>query len=784
AKDPRPVRGAIADVCDRPEVSPAASQCLDAVRASATDAGAGGPPEVDILGVSIEESPDTVVFVLELASVDPSFARVLPNVGGALEYGLCWDRGDRTCNVDYSEGSDSSWPGSVYTIFLMTDGGPVTTWNSLWYEDPACGGDELCQVGIGLALVEGTPGEVRWSVPRHLLLDAEAGGTIEGLLGYIYYNPEPDDPDVGFRYGFFPEDSYDPNDLGALADVTPDGEPFTFETPAAPAPLPRPGPHELPDMPDEPGGSLETDILSVTLAEDARDLVFSILLAEVRADPSDHELTFYSGLRYGAQVTFRRAVVDGEEEVTGLVCPPSDCDRAVALTPMFEVVPGTPGHVNVTFSRLDLLAPARGAWLAEVVATASAFEVQAETPGEAGARLGRMLAYDVHVAPVPPPLAFDTAGTAASAAAVAGGVSDELDDVAPEAGPSPASRSNYDVRRVEAAALEPGVIGLTLALDALRPQEAPAGYDAFVYAVGVRTDRADLMAYFLKPRGAPGEAYCAEDTLIFSEEAVNPSSAIGEAIEYRANAATASSAPRGETGGGALTFLLPAQCLGIAPEEALAVREMAGAAFLVKTLPGGETVLRPVDRSPSSEPFVVEALTVPVVPPTFWEAPFGYENGWDMLGAGLAGLTVLFAGVLFLRRRRQLQNYVKAISEAEARHAEDPATRAAALVSLRAKLHRDLVRHRVSDAHYSIILERLRSRITSARLMSVGERIYDVPTNLALRIERLLDDGRLTAEEHRAILPALTKANIPEETLAVLRARLSSWASEDAKDAV
>ncbi|MGQ0535510.1 MAG: hypothetical protein ACT4PT_05520, partial [Methanobacteriota archaeon] len=43
AKDPRPVRGAIAVVCYRPEVSPAASQCIDAVRASATAAGAGGP---------------------------------------------------------------------------------------------------------------------------------------------------------------------------------------------------------------------------------------------------------------------------------------------------------------------------------------------------------------------------------------------------------------------------------------------------------------------------------------------------------------------------------------------------------------------------------------------------------------------------------------------------------------------------------------------------------------------------------------------------------------------
>ena len=582
-------------------------------------AGVPAPPALDLLEVRLRETPQELVVTFVVASLDEALTGLVTDdgAGRGTELDACWSRGNTPC----AEGARFSARRNAGQTFLYANYG---------YRDDACNTRALCGWGVPVSFTFGTPGEVHLHVPRGLApTPLDAGSSIlDGSATVSRLTTSPALLDVPEGPPVLSEDT------ATLVDPAGGADPYVLELPRAPGlPFAEPragtGPGLLVGGDPTGGQDAEADLLELAVVETPATLTFSFAFAGVAEAPVDQRLRMewaFQGARYHvAEIV----VQERQRTLISYACNPSDtvgCSDQEPVPATYEVVPGAPGFVNITYLRPDIGSPDVGAQTSRIVAfvaTGAARAAGTSTEGDGTGLLPPVvLRMATRSAPVPPgTYRLDDASSDARIPSLA---------EAPDA-------SGAEVTHAEAQALPDGSTRLALGLRDPSRTAIPFGYTALVRGIAIEEDgRTTLVAAH---RDASRERYfCAADTLVLpAEKRVPPEDA------WRDVPATVGSEP----GGGNITFLVPPECL--APSEnGRAVRRMAAASYLVRQdgVGGEEVVL--VDEVVGAEAFVL-ALGAEAPVPVAAERPLPWAL---FVGGGLLLALALVAVPLVLLRGR------------------------------------------------------------------------------------------------------------------------------------
>lgn len=752
-------------------------------------------PARDITGLEVQETPTTLEVRLELAGLDESLAGAVDRDGGEGTIYVVDLYRDDECLVALWQ---FLWPmpdevERMSVLYTECGGGehmPATE-DADGIRDTPCGHSD-CAWGVPTSIAYGTPAVIAWSVPRELLASSVVADGFEGSRGHTVRIAQPDGSSPEhegttvrgpLEMTFFPPDT-----IWYLVDTTDAGPAFAFARPHPAIVAPTFPLRVVGDGLERAGSPRRPDARILDyLMEDLQDrLRLTATLAAVDETPQDHGLELGFTMP-GNFVNAGYAASAGERHSFANVY--SSNGTSVGLPVVLTVVPGQPGRIVVEIARTDLPPIAPGALAAWTFALTSEARRNTTQAGAMAVEAEFWRALD-----------FVCCGPAVAFGAVPALAADpgihRVTGTAGDARLPPdafsASAARFDLQTLEVASAVPGEVRFTLGIGDLSSLDPPDAYDAIFYAVGVEHESARTMVGYYRGVDRPeGEFFCATDATVLAEQPQDPVRSpdwieVGGRVLVATDSASLSQGAGGAAAGSAaFVIAAPTTCFGLDDEaDILNVTQIGAGSYLVRRttqrLPetqASQTVTRVDALPPTERPFML-ALAQPIISqPSFWEAPFGLENGWDVIGAALAVLTVAITLGLFVRRRRLMRWYVDEIARVDKAYLADPISRAKSLVALRRRLHRDILRHRVSDAEY--IRDRLRSSLTSARLVTVSDGFYGLPAALAMRLERMLDDGRMTAEESKLIEPLVERAAIPPEARALLIERLRSWVEED-----
>lgn len=763
------------DVCRTFYGTPAGNPTLGAKPAA---------PARDLTALRFQETSTSLDVLLEVASLDSDFSGAVPTGPQTQATG----KEGTTYVVGWTDQGSC-----IYSLFFTV--APVT--NGLMQDQwlvPDCTGAsadvraaspcryKLCSWGTNFSVEFGAPATIRWSIPRTYLPNDGVGmhvlnaSAVAANYASIGEYPEfSGDGLATFYYYRAPNSNFYAFDVAYKA--------FDYAlTLAGDSP---PAPTFPVILPSEVSGAIaepELQILDVRIDALADRYRIDAKLGVVTARPEDHMFLLQFGLPgYMGGVGY---IAEGANR-TALAFLQYEDDSQVAVPVSLTLAPGSPGHAYFDIAYADLPQVAAddlwgGFWGFTAVRTDEAYAlgpetVQATTWAQADSTISSP-AYRL--------------GTVQASTPPAAGqrFSDSVFDTAPPPDLLLVSASRFDLMSAEFLSTKPGEIRISLGVLDLSFVGPAPGYDAVFHALAVETDRGRVMVgHYQGPDRPAGADFCAQDTGILSSALADPVSADWTSvlgIVSTASGAGGSGAGARSSGYAAFIFFVPASCFGLdSTATHLNITSMKAASYLIRRYPGSPVPpdIPQIDFFEADHPFSVAfaqpaKVTQPDCPA--YICPFGTDQGWNIIGAVLGLATVLGTFAIFVQRRRIMKTYMREMNRLEKLHVGDPIARALALVALRRRLHKDILKHRVSDPDY--ILDRLRGSITSARLVTLGEGFYDLPTALALRIERLLDDGRLTREEKDLLTPLIGKGRLAKPVHDRLVHRLDRWVAEDA----
>lgn len=769
-----------------PEVPPPCEIAFSLENQGETKGGVPAHPARDVLEVRFQETPTTLEVFLDVASLDEEFTGTYDEeTGEGTVYVVTWRDPATGCSVI-----------PQYFVQPLVAGVTAVPWlfTNCW--DVLAGGGELtgpclapeCGWSVETEITHGSPATIHWSVPRRQLASSEAGDTLEGITVASWATF----PSEGTRsmWSVTGPVSLERHRIGGnwqyetdRSDLSSPGS-FTFTEPRVEEPAPAAVAHVAANPLLRPGGEPTTRLRGLEFEQHATHYRFLVEVEEVRSDPEEVSVGVGFGVP-GRAIWFGAAPADGawspwSESFSGLPGPPE------SPTVTLQVEPGTPGWFILDLERASLPPLPADAHLQFLYAFTDTYRSQEHASlgtvsvAETGSRWGDVTDTAPDALLDPPPTGAIDANRVR--------FTDPAGDVR---APADLTRSAalYDLLGVEISSSDPRLLQVTLSLADLSDLRPPDGYDAVFYALGIEHAHGETMlGHYRSAERAGGEFLCAPDTTVLQEPRGDPAEAAWEPIAGRVlEAGTGNGLSNTATAGAAsIVLFAPRSCFDLPDgERSLEVAQLEAGTYLVRRpmlTAAGEATIQELDAAtPESElDLVYAATTVPHSP--FWSQPFGVENFWDIFGAVVAIITVGITVGLFLRRRRAFHRYLDQVRAITHEH-EDPASRARALVALRSALHRDLELHHISDSHYPIVLDRLRARLTSARLTSLGEAFYDLSPSVALRLERLLDDGHLSADEARVLGPLIQGSRMAPATKTRLLESMARWVSEDAEDA-
>lgn len=313
--------------------------------------GVSGPPQLDVLRATFQETPEHLAVRIEVARLDEAFLRkaLHPDSPWAA-WGVCW-----TLRMP----ALAKAPECAY-FEVQNITGPYGAYDR--YTD-ACNPFYWCSWRIAHEVEFGQPGAIRLLVPRALVGGGSPGDTLEGpVLGA---STEPPVHSLGpagmFSWGLTgPVDAFGKHDNGHdgySADVSEPGADIPLVLEAAPRHTEQ-GPFGFDDAADAPANRRDADVLRVEVVETPTHVSLAARLAEVRAEPGDLEVGFGWGLPAGFVLeTFLRGDGGGWSAASRR-CTFHGCGEAVPVE--LTVAAGAPGWLNVTFARADLGSPAAG----------------------------------------------------------------------------------------------------------------------------------------------------------------------------------------------------------------------------------------------------------------------------------------------------------------------------------------------------------------------------------------------------------------------------------------
>lgn len=770
----------------------------DAALAAAGDPAApraGGvpaAPSLDGLAAEVRETPDQLIVELTVASLDPSFA------------GVVSDDGRKSARYEVSLGVPAAPTAGV----ALT----VTRWNGVletlgWYriQEPDCIVPRTCEWRVVYEVEFGTPGKIRWTVPRSLVPAGAAEQTEPDHFHFhivrIEYQAEgfalyAVDPDWTIAGSLEPMAAYE-------VDGSAEGSPFTFEfEPGAAPPTPAWNGTLLDPEADILGEDPPTDIdiRSLTFEETPATLVIEFEVADVAARPALRGYFVTLALRNGwlvdAGLLYDR---DGPVQMSSAVQCSFDQDPETGertktcgewTSVPFEALslPGAPGRIHFQFPRAALGAPPAGTAIEALYGLTLAFEGDSLAPGSADPPAFVLVTGIDAVAPVPPHVLMSD--TEVPSGDGDGGVL--LDDSANDVRmPTPdptgeAASGRFDITSVEVKPRASDSFRVTIGVRDLSRVEVPVGYDALAYAVGIETPEGRFMTGYYENTGDTQQFFCAEDVTVFPplDEKRDPGAVIRTTIQgVVSTTGRSGGAPGGGAGGeGAITVFVPYECLGMEAPGTVSILRVSAGAYLVQSAAGQRPrVHAPDELDPADVGVDIVPASVAAPPAVPWYAePLGLENFWDI--AGIVAALAFSAGglVLVQRRRRALQQYLREIDVIVSSHKTDAKTREGAFVALRARLKEDLVRGRLTESHFVLVERRIDEHLSRTRIEELSKGFRDLPYDVVTRLQELLADGRLSENERHLFGLLLDDCGVKGRKKQDILQKLETWVRADA----
>lgn len=730
------------------------------------------PAVFDIVDVRFADDGENLTVDLGIASLDAAFTLPASNFD-RLIYEVCWLFADDPCA-----------PGVNLWAIHRNGTLQLDAWLYRPNPDDECGD---CALNVDYQIIPGTPGTIRWTVPR-AALPATLTEIVEPRAQSRYGSFVQRDTDTGYRAGS-EQTGQREGGLSTTArsdvDATAPGTTFTLAPRLHAADPVRDTVTTWQDADDDaPAGRPDMQILSVDYLEAEKTFTLATRVAQVDDVPSDHHLLANVGTTTGIYVVAGYAAQGGvRTEYSGFCVP--ECEpypEAQLRKPaVIEIVAGAPGWINVTFSRSDLGSPGVGDMLnGAYVGLLESDAVQWDARGGARAgwwdSLGGDFLWDV------PPFWFRLGEPRQTDERDGVIVEDVLGDVSADVDllATGTNVAAFDVTGIRAAGSAPGEMFIELGIADLSSVGVPTGYDAVLYAVALQLEEAAVMVgYYQSKDGTNKEFFCAPDTTVLAQPRGDPNQVIWEPIRGllaiargRAGAAAGGSTP------GSITFVVPYSCLGNRPPGDISAETLAGGAYLMRT--GAQTSVSALDEAASEGAVVVPAGVV-VVPPVPWYVqPFGVSNFWDITGIVLAVIIALVGLVAVARKRNALKRYLAEIDQILAAHAADARPRETALHALRDRLKRDLLRNRITDGHFVIVEGRIDKLLAGARVETLAQTFDDLPHGLLNLLQDLLADGKMAEDDFAVFDAQLAKTRLTSEAKADVRERARAWVREDA----
>lgn len=315
----------------------------------ATTIGVPGPPQLDILGATFQETPEHLIVRIEVARLDEAFLhQALDHDSPGAAWSVCW--------------ALAEVPECAF-FRVQNIVGPYSAYDR--YTD-ACNPFYWCSRRIAHEVEFGEPGAIRLLVPRALVGGGSPGDTLEGPVIAASTETPVQSQITGLAGSSSSWELTGPVDAAGRHDDAHDWYVADDSEPGAGVPLvleaaPRhteQGPFGFDDAADAPANRRDADVLRVEVMETPTHVTLAARLAEVREEPGDLGVGFTWGLPAGFILeTFLGGDGGGWSAISNQYTFDGYGD---AVPVELMVAAGAPGWLNVTFARADLGSPAAG----------------------------------------------------------------------------------------------------------------------------------------------------------------------------------------------------------------------------------------------------------------------------------------------------------------------------------------------------------------------------------------------------------------------------------------
>ena len=723
--------GTIHRECDR------ASGQVPALDAAGTPA----PPALDIVSLGFVEREDALIAELGVASLDEAHTGLVPDDSTGTAFYVWYPAPEA---VDFY----ANEPERFVKLTFSAHGDPHAFIEGTCWE---------CEWRIPFELEYGSPGYIRFTLPRHLLPQAEKGDVLETPMAYsLRFAGAP-----ATSWRVFTDHTQQTGTVNPSAEQASDlvysPGPFTFQLERAPFDLSqetdtwsvgKPQHTTRPDVPLPP-----TQVLRTLRIVDTPTRVGAALQIEearlngttVRVDMIVGDAFFTMGIDGTSSPHVMRSRVAFADEGV------ADYNPGHPLEVMVTESPGPLGWINVTWARADLRSPSSGTVIGYTAARLGAFgdaNVAGNTVGVTNRQLPSPTNTEANYAVYGPfdryHLRVDTVPLTDQP--VATFVKDALGDVALPALANAAGteyKDRVDITFLEVKGVAPGESRVTLGIRDLSRVTVPAGYRAVAYAAAVDTANGPTMVVYYKMSeqdGGQQEFFCAPDNAVLAEARANPYDAVRMVID----GIVVGASPVGGGESDAIVFRVPHACLGADVGDQLAGSSIAAATFLVPQAGApGTADVELLDEVRADEAVVLGAPAPPAAGAPWYDAPLGIREFWNILGVGLALVGGGVAVAARQHRRTVLQRELRAVDEIHGAQRARPAEWRKAMAERRAHAGELLQKRRLRSDEVLLIERRI--ELLAGELVEAPKALPALASGAVVldryRVERLLGEG-------------------------------------------
>ncbi len=768
--------------------------------------GVPADPALDLVGFSLQEYPDSLLVTLSVASLEPDLSAMLDEESAhGITIGVAWDTQPdvelRSCME------------AVYLRLDPSGGGYAAESGHVWIHQ-ACGNEQApwqgycssdrtgCVQQVPMTVAPGTPGSISWSLPRDQMVNGSQGAALHNLHALVLrLGPHPD---------VFVEGAGGPSSMnqpGARLDADTEYIVDSSE-PVGPHRLALPAAQSVHAsghiawsahhaVREQQQVHPELRLRSGEFEETPTHLILTAHLDELARDAKYHRGEAGFALPTGELYRAGLLVRDGTyTPYFGHAWFDSDEQWHWQSLPIdADVEPGSPGKVVWRVDRQDLphieagttMRAAGMLWNAAIdenpavgPLASSRVYVRATPMNNLDWMPPYRFLYDTHFEPT----RNDT------------GFKDPIDDLtlpaASEVDPN-LRTGPYDLIGVRARMKSTDEVRFSIDVRDLSEVRVPTGYDAVFFAVGLQASKGgEYMMGFHKEVGKTGEFFCAPDTTVLAPTPADPLSTPAREL-IRGNVllsgAGGAEAGGGSGSGGTIHLDVPLSCLELEATDVLSLEGVAAGVYWIRSTrdptgrPLGDSEVDVIDLAAPGDEELPLMLLAPPEPPvqSTWARPFGFENFWDIFGVAIAVTLAAISTVIIVRKRLRMKRYLVELEDLAEHYHSEPDAYGLSLVALRKRLFQDLLSNRLTEGHFVMVEERLRSALSSTRINAFGRAFYDLPPALMIRLQSLLADGRFTPQDHQVLADLVDGLTIPSASRTEVMDRIGLWAEQDAQ---